>query len=255
MKNLILVTVSGFFILGSFTGCGQGKKVIEHIELNSAIQDQSLWVEMDATLAKTQFSLPSLVLPLLDPNQPSRKLGELETFPNHVVIRVNVTEAARIPIADGSKLPNGTRIPLVLNNAKIVGIPVANSGSMVYVATLGQQIMVGAAINIRDLEPSTNAFNIFLPVQISDQISGMGGMYFGRQSGVGIFALKSSVPELVPELVSQLASESEQKSFSIKRFFAKKSRLISLNPSVLSKKKIEKLQNKTRHLRGVVSVE
>jgi hypothetical protein len=249
MKNLCSIVFSGLIVLGSLSGCGQGKKVIENIELNSAIVDQALWVEMDAQLAPTQFVLPSIVLPLLDPNQPSRKLGELQTYPDHIFVRVNVTEAARVALVDGTRLPNGTRIPIALNDAKIIGIPVANSGSMVYVALLDQQIMIGAALNVRDIEPSAHALNVFLPVQISDSISGVGGMYFGSQSGVGIFAVKSGMPQLQSE--SKLAL----KSSSMKRIFARKSRPMVIDPSELTQKKIERFKRKTRDLRGLVSVE
>ncbi len=252
MQSKYYVLVSGLFVLGNLSGCGQGKKVIENIELHSAIQNQALWVEMDATLAKTQFSLPSLVLPILDPNQLSRKLGELETYPDHILVRVNVSEVARLPMIEANQLPNGTRIPMVLNDAKMIGLPVANSGSKVYVAIQNQQVMVGAALNIREIAPSTNAFNIFLPVQISDSISGVGGMYFGSHSGVGIFALKSGVPQL--EQVSSLGL-AQQKSFSMKRLFVKKARPMLLDPSELSKKKVEKLKNRTRDLRGVISLD
>ena len=150
-----------------------------------------------------------------------------------------------MPIADGNLLPNGTHLPISLNGAKVVGIPVANSESMVYVAIQDQQVMVGAAIGIRDIAPSSTALNIFLPVQINDLVSGMGGMYFGQKSGVGVFAMKSGVPQLQSLGIKSV----------VKRGLFARQKSMELNPGPITKKNVKRLLKKTKHLHGVVSVD
>lgn len=207
-RSFPLILVSGI----ALTGCGAGSKVIRDLKLNATTENSQVLVEMQATLMQAQFTLPSVVLPLIDPKRPERRLGELETRGNQVIVRVNATEAARLPLIDGTKLPNGTGIPVNLNGLTPIGIPVGGSNSIVYLASGNNQLMIGAAVTIKKDDNNNSPFNIFLPVQINPEIAGTGGMFFGSRQGIGVFALRTKAqadPSLSGIAAKTLAAQAQ----------------------------------------------
>lgn len=239
-------TLVSLLVLASLTalsGCGKGTRVIHDLKLNASTQDQHLLVELEAKLMQADFTLPSVVLPLIDPKRPERRLGELETRGNYVFVRVDATEAARFPLADGSKLPNGTSIPVNLNGMTPIGIPVDGTNSMVYLAANDQQLMLGAAITIRKDDSAKTPFNVFLPIQINNEISGTGGMYFGEKQGIGVFAVRTK-----PSGASTIGIASLAKSSAPRR-------LMSVSEEAVTNSKLRRMDAAIGDLRGVVQLD
>jgi hypothetical protein len=156
--------------------------------------------------------------PLINPNNPSVTLGELETNGLHILVKVNATAALKIPnLGDGTKLPNGSGIPLILPaGMTVIGIPVMNSNSMVYVGISGQQILVGAAISIAKVDGLKLPLSLFLPFNISPEISGTAGFFLGDKQGVAVFALRE--PKAAPTTIAPKAlagADSSSQSMSL----------------------------------------
>ncbi len=238
-RSFPLILVSGI----ALTGCGAGSKVIRDLKLDATTENNQVLVEMQATLMQAQFTLPSVVLPLIDPKRPERKLGELETRANQIFVRVNATEAARFPLIDGTKLPNGTGIPVNLNGLTPVGIPVGGSNSVVYLASGNHQLMIGAAVTIKKDDNNKSPFNIFLPVQIHPEIVGNGGMFFGSRQGIGVFALRTKLqtdPVLPGRVAKSLAVQVSQ---------------MEVSPEPVTNTKLRRMDRAIGGLHGVVQLD
>lgn len=196
MRPLSLVV--GLLCAFILTGCGAGNKIISHIEFDQEVVADDLLVEMDATLAPGGIVLPQVVLPVYHPRNPSRKLGEVETDGLHIILRMNASEALRLPdLADGNRLPNGANLPLVLpSGMNPIGIPVFNSNSRVYLAVNGNQLLAGVAVTIAKEDRLNLPLGIFRPFAINSEIHGTGGFFLGEKQGVAVFALreKASIP-------------------------------------------------------------
>lgn len=184
-------------LLVSFTlmGCGGGKGAISNVKFENAVVNNEVYLGMDATLASGGLVLPNVTLPLYNPNNPSQVLGEIQTNGRHIIVKVNATQALKLPgLADGAKLPNGAAIPLVLpQGLNAVAIPAFNSSSLVYVAVNGGQIMLGVAVSILKEDTLNLPLSIFLPFTISPEIRGTGGFFLGEKQGVAVFALRESI--------------------------------------------------------------
>jgi len=178
----------------ALSACGAGSKVVSNIAFTDEVNSGDLYAGIDATLAAGSIFLPASTLPLYNPNNPSQVLGQIETNGLHIIVRVNASEALRLPnLVDGAVLPNGASIPLTLPaGLKPVGIPVFNSNSVVYVAINGNQILVGVAVTIAKNGGLNLPLQLFLPFTIDPQVSGTAGFFLGDKQGVAVFALKDS---------------------------------------------------------------
>lgn len=189
-KHLVVGAVVAF----ALTGCGAGSKVVTNVAFNQETVGNEIYAGIDATLAAGGIRLPYAKLPLYDPKNPSRSIGEIETNDLHVIVRVNASAALNLPdLADGTKLPNGAGIPLDLPaGLKPVAIPAFNSNSIVYVAIHGKQILVGVAVSIAKNDGLNLPIDLFLPFTINSEISGTAGFFLGQKQGIAVFALKES---------------------------------------------------------------
>lgn len=209
MKILVM---TGLLLLvpTALSGCGAGSKLFKNVDLK---------VDADATGGATAaltgvlntIRLPALTLPLRDPRDPSRVLGELETQSDRIIARVDIDEALRFPIEDGRTLPNGALIPISLPTGAVpIAIPVLNSHSRVYVHVTAKQIMVGAAVGIEKFDVIKNPLNLFLPFSFNG-INGAGGVYLGEKQGIGLFALKDFASSSIQSFGIQALSDETMK--------------------------------------------
>lgn len=185
------------------SGCGAGSKLVQTLNFSANDEAGHLMAGFDAKLDMGNGMLPDVKLPIFDPNSPGRFLGYLEThFDGGLSIRIDVTESAHVRTVDGSFLPNGREIPLVLPaGVTPIAIPVINSNSKVYLAVGSQNIMAGVAVTLAagtstsgsDWVRVLNSIpaNIFYPFQIASDIKGTAGMFTGDKVGVGVFAIKT----------------------------------------------------------------
>jgi hypothetical protein len=179
--------------------------VISHVRIDHEVVNGELALEMDATLARGGLVLPQSSFPLYHPKNPSQTLGRIRTDGLHIRVEVNASEALRLrDLADGSQLPNGAALPLVLpRGLEPIGIPVFNSNSRVYVAVNGDQILVGAAITIAKEDRLNLPLSIFLPFIVNHGIHGTGGFFLGEKQGVAVFALREKTPSAIsPSMMS-----------------------------------------------------
>ncbi len=189
----------------SMSGCGMGKKLVKSLDFVAGDEGGHLVAGFDAKVEMGMGTLPDIKLPIYDPKSPSRFLGYIEThYDGGISVRIDVTTAAKIKVTDGTLLPNGREIPVLLPAGVIpVAIPVINSNSKVYLAVGSQNIMAGVAVTLlTDTgKPSSNSdwlkflqqlpSNIFFPFQIAPDLKGTGGVFTGEKVGVGLFAVKT----------------------------------------------------------------
>lgn len=201
-KKMMMAATLTLSVIG-MSGCGAGSKLVKSLSFAAGDEGGHLMAGFDAKVELGMGALPEVKLPIYDPKSPARFLGYLEThFDGGISVRVDVTEAAKIKTTDGSLLPNGREIPLVLPaGVTPLAIPVINSNSKVYLAVGSQNIMAGVAVTLL-ADTSTGSAdwlrmlqslpaNIFYPFQIASDIKGTAGIFTGGKVGVGVFAIKS----------------------------------------------------------------
>lgn len=206
-------------LAAALTGCGAGTKVVSNVAFTNEVVNGDLYAGVDATLAPGSITLPAAVLPLYNPKNPSETLGRIETNGLHIIASVNASAALNLPDAvDGTKLPGGSAIPLVLPaGLKPIAIPAFNSNSLVYLAINGNQIMVGVAVSILKEDGLNIPLGLFLPFTINSQISGTAGFFLGEKQGVAVFALKDApaaptLPAVADPSVKTLAAASASRA-------------------------------------------
>ena len=197
--SVALLTLSAL----ALSGCGKGGQIVKDLKFAMGDENGHLVAGFDAKVSLGSGSLPEVKLPIYDPNSPARFLGYIEThYDGGVTVRVDVTEAAHVKTENGTKLPNGREIPIVLPQGVVpLAIPVINSNSKVYLAVGEQNIMAGAAITlVADTATGGSDWlrilqslpaNIFYPFQFSPDTRGTAGIFTGEKIGVGVFAVKT----------------------------------------------------------------
>ncbi|MBS1962801.1 MAG: hypothetical protein JST04_11330 [Bdellovibrionales bacterium] len=200
-KLLLLATlaVSTF----ALNGCGSGTQIVKSLEFKAEQDNGDLVAGFDAKVTLGQGSLPDAKLPIYNPNSPAQFLGYIETNPDGTLsVRVDVTTAAKVQVTDGTLLPNGREIPIVLPaGVTPIAIPVINSNSKVYLAVGSQNIMAGVAVTlIADAGSSSTDWirilqslpaNLFYPFNLATDLKGTAGVFTGDKVGVGVFAVKT----------------------------------------------------------------
>lgn len=207
MKYGVLLAVLALPVLG-MSGCGMGKKLVRSLEFSAGDENGHLVAGFDAKVEMGLGALPEIKLPIYDPKSPSRFLGYIEThYDGGITLRVDVTEATKIKVTDGTTLPNGRQIPIALPTGVVpIAIPVVNSSSKVYLAVGQQNLMAGVAITLLADPAAGNTdwirtlqklpANLFYPFQIAADLKGTAGLFTGDKVGVGVFAVKTiSKPE------------------------------------------------------------
>jgi len=247
--------IFGAALAVTLMGCGAGSKVVTNVVFSDEVQNGDLYAGIDATLAQGSIVLPAAKLPLYNPKNPSQVLGEIETNGLHVMARVNASQALTLPdLADGTKLPSGTAIPVVLPKGLTpIGIPAFNSSSLVYLAVNGNQIMLGVAVSILKEDSLKIPLNLFLPFVISPQINGTAGFFLGDKQGVAVFALKDSsiAPPITIPTVSATGAKTLAASTAARPLPAMTARIEVKNEEITSStlKKFERARNRMHDVR------
>jgi len=200
-KMMMVATLS--LTAAGMSGCGAGSKLVKSLSFETGTENGHVMAGFDAKVEMGMGALPEVKLPIYDPNAPARFLGYLEThMDGSISVRVDVTEATHLRTTDGSLLPNGRDIPIVLpNGITPIGIPVINSNSKVYIAVGQQNIMAGVAVTLlADTSTGSSDWlrilqslpaNIFYPFNIAADIKGTARIFTGEKVGVGVFAIKT----------------------------------------------------------------
>jgi hypothetical protein len=203
MQNKVLmVAVLGVSVF-ALNGCGAGKQIVKSLSFTAGQDNGHLVAGFDAKVTLGMGTLPDAKLPIYNPKAPGEMLGYIETNPDGTLgVRVDVTEATKLEVTDGTLLPNGREIPITLPAGVVpVAIPVINSNSKVYVAVGSQNIMAGVAVTLlADNNSSGTSWleilrslpaNLFRSFQLNATLKGTGGVFTGSNVGVGVFAVQT----------------------------------------------------------------
>jgi hypothetical protein len=208
MKNMqmkmMMVLVAGVSVM-ALNGCGSGTQIVKTLSFSAAPDTSTgdLMAGFDAQVTLGQGSLPDATLPIFNPNVPVQTLGYITTSSTGLVsLRVDVTQAAKVHVTDGTLLPNGNLIPVTLPAGVVpIAIPVINSNSKVYLAIGSQNIMAGVAVTLaaNNATSTTNWLqilqslpaNLFYTFTINPTLKGTAGVFTGTNVGIGIFAVQT----------------------------------------------------------------
>ena len=175
----------------SLSGCGAGKKLVREFDFIQENVQGEQFAGFNAKLNLGIVELPRVVLPL------QGGAGRVQIGGDEINLRLNVTQAIKLPIGDGTTLPNGREIPVTLPQGVIpIGIPLMGTNTKVYVAISRTQIMAGVAVSLKsDLGKIGDILgipmNVFFPFTVSADTKGSAGLYTGDKFGVGVFAVKT----------------------------------------------------------------
>ncbi len=234
LKKMMMITALAVSATG-MSGCGMGKKLVKSLQFSAGEENGHLMAGFDANVETGMGALPDVKLPIYDPKNPARFLGYIETlYDGTISLRIDVSEAAKVRVTDGTLLPNGREIPMALPREVVpISIPVIQSKSKVYLAVGEKNIMAGAAITLVADTSTGNAewlkmlrslsANIFYPFQIDSGLKGAAGLFTGDKVGVGVFAVKTLSPreermiESAPDVETvELASARFQRAMSLR---------------------------------------
>ncbi len=241
LKTLVL----GSFIALSLTGCGGGKGIIDKVTFANSVQNNELYVGLDATMAAGGLVLPDVTLPLYNPKNPAQTLGIIHTNGLSIKVDVNASQALKLPnIVDGTKLPSGAPIPLILPSGLVpIAIPAINSNSLVYLAVNGNQIMIGVAVSILKEDRLKLPLNISLPFTINSEIRGTAGFFLGEKQGVHVFALRSPVAAPGPTVPGPTTKTLTLAGVQSVRADSAEASLIDVKSEPITSQKIRSLQS------------
>lgn len=204
-------------------GCGknQSQNFVKSVNLKTYHYENDAYAEVQAVLNSANMQMPSIDLPIVDPRHPGSIYGRVSLKPTvggdaELGIAVNLTDVAQVPGND-PRLPNGAALPVGgLDSARVVPLPVANTGARVYLALDGgfdgginaKTLMIGTAIPIREFNNIgryVGGANIFLPFQFNNGVRGIAGIFTGQGDGQNGFALFVDVSALIPQQQFALA--------------------------------------------------
>ncbi len=200
-------------LLGSalvISGCGKsgdGLKLVKNVQIKTFEQDGDAWAEMIATLDTGNIQLPAIDFPIGNPKNPGEQIGNVSIKPvisgsgNDLGLSVNLTKALKDAMPSDGNLPNGVAIPVGgLGGSTLIGLPIGNSGSKVYLALGPQTAVLGAAVVIKEFDKLGKTvgglLNIFPTFKFGNNIKGVAGIFTSAspsQSGIAVFADASSV--------------------------------------------------------------
>lgn len=198
-------------------GCGknQSSQFVKSVNLKTYQYENDAYAEVQAVLNSANMQMPSIDLPIVDPRHPGSVYGRVSLKPTlggdaQLGIAVNLTDVAQVP-GDDPRLPNGAALPVGgLDSARVVPLPIANTGARVYLALDGgynggvnaKTLMIGTAIPIREFNNVgryVGGANIFLPFQFDNGTRGIAGIFTGQGDGQNGFALFIDVSALIPQ--------------------------------------------------------
>jgi len=236
MKNmrvsLLVLAMLNVGLISSGCGKDQGQSLVQGVQLSSHQENSDVYLALTTQLNTGATQFVALNVSIADPKYPGEFFGSLalkQAFNGmaELTLDLNVSKLSNHQLDIGSKLPNGTDIPVGgLGNVPVISIPIGHSGSRVYFA-YGQNVaMIGTAIVIGEfngLGGYVGNANIFPMFDFGHGVRGLGGVFAGQQqsqSGVAVFvdastALASSAPELaVSKSLGKIAA-SEPSSASL----------------------------------------
>jgi hypothetical protein len=223
-KKQSLFRVAPVLLLPLFASFGCGKNsnpvanFVNQLELKTYVSGSDEWVQMTSNLTTGNFMLTGINVPITDPRDRNLVYGEISLSPtlcnttpcqntSDLRIALNITQIIPVP-ATSPLLPNGTNLPVGgLQNSKIVALPIADTGAVIYFAFGPNVAMLGTALPFSALDPAGQyvpGVNVFQPLQLGT-VSLIAGLFAGsapKTTGFGLFVDLSQVINNSPTLAA-----------------------------------------------------
>lgn len=209
---LLIVTTCALF-LGACGKNGGVKNWLKSVNLSSEEVNNDNFVTVSARLDTQNITMPSINLPLTNPNDPSQEWGRVAIVPtmgtslSDIVVTVNITQISgqsTCPLGAG-KLPNNLDIPVATDATKLICLAIDGSKALVYLMLdiNANKLMIGTAIPIQEFDtlkdklPNVNTFTQFKFTSISGAFGIFTGIADG-QNGAAIFVDASDALSAAP---------------------------------------------------------
>lgn len=198
---------------------------VRDVALETTIDEAGdVWISSSAMVEFGGMSMTSVTLPIINPAAPGKLYGKFEINPtlgstmNEIVVKVNLSESAKVPGSANVLLPNGQALPLAgLGNVNLIQLNVDQINSKIYIG-LGHDItFLGYAITIAEFAQvakySPNA-NVFLGFEFGG-VKGAAGMFTGTtetKSGLAFFVDLSKIitTDILNDIIVGIPSEREK---------------------------------------------
>lgn len=130
--------------------CGKNnQKIVSEIKVNERIDQDKVYVEVDAKLDLGNTVLLAGKFPIKIPKK--GEIGSVELGMDFVKVSILLSELVKLQI-ENSLLPNGLTLPLIKEN-KVVVIPLdKKSKSFLYFSLIGGAKAVGITLAIKELD-------------------------------------------------------------------------------------------------------
>ena len=219
MRTLLLpFMVFSMLLLG--TGCKQNTEemitqFVRGIEVALENQEGDLVIKVSSLIYLRNLLLPTIDLPIVNPNEPARPYGRIRILApldfngvHKVGFDLNLSQIAPIPPVGVAKLPNGHELPFTgIDNSKVIQLTIDSIDSVFYFALDRKTSFLGYAIVIDEFdEVGEHVGSLdFFPVFQFLNIVGAAGLFSGtqqRQGGLAFFVNLSKV--LTQEIIEDL---------------------------------------------------
>ena len=224
ITNRLLFKLTFTLMIIQFISCGKNpeQKILEHIYVETSMQQEDVWVGLVTELNLGGLEMTSISLPIHDPLSPGQYYGELKfitdlnTFNNVVEVNLNLSKVAKIRGSAFPTLPTGEDIPFRgIGNEEIIELEVPNIKAKIYVLLRKDTVIVGYASVIESFANASGYLggaDVFFGFN-HDPVRGSLGFFSDQESnetGLGVFADLSKVvsPEVIKQFISQRHSSS-----------------------------------------------
>ena len=209
-NRMRLFSIAACLWLGGefLTGCGdsaQNGNLVRDVKVELQTVNQDLYAVLTANIDTGSVQMPSVTMPIFDPNHFSTHYGQVAMKPalgggTELNIAVDLTTTANLG-AGSPTLPNGSPLPVGgISNVPVITLPLEGSQGAELYLTLTQSVgMIGVAIPIKEFQQLGNSIggiNFFPSFQMPDGLKGIAGIFTGTSatgSGIALFFDFSSV--------------------------------------------------------------
>jgi hypothetical protein len=214
LGNILILTLALLFgACGKNSGVKQ--EIVKDVNITTSLEDENVFLNINAVFKIGSVSMTSITLPVVNPNQPDIKYGEISFKPtltegyNEIGLSFNLSAATEVK-GGAPTLPNGEELPIGgFGETEVVELAIESINSKIYLAFGQDATVLGFAIAIKEFDVVKDAIpgaNIFLGFDIKG-VLGMVGLFTGEetlQSGLGFFLDLSSVftGEILDDLIA-----------------------------------------------------
>ncbi|MBT3983103.1 MAG: hypothetical protein HOE90_17250 [Bacteriovoracaceae bacterium] len=266
IKSILIVCIFSLFIVGCGTNPDE-VQIVKDLEISATQNDDAeVILGFSMLLDIGQMSLPSVDFTIVHP-ETGHDLGQVSLLSSfdgssEIGISVNLTGATNGEVSSGdANLPNGKAIPVGgVDNSKILALPVADSGVIIYIGLDTGMALAGVAVPIAQFDQiggSIGGANIF-PVFDIQGVKGIAGLFTGSgsgENGLAIFFDFSSVVDPSDLLSIGQSAPLEIQSMSMARSLSRspvlrkaKASKMYFYPSSTSSRKMDTLSKKIYRL-------